>query len=84
MHLHIPNVPFTGCTVDSICLLPTTTKGHKFALTFVCLLTSYIIEVQLKTKSAEEVMMVYLKEILPKTLCSMYILQDNGTKLKTS
>ena len=27
-------------------------------------------------------MMVYLKEILPKTSCSLYILQDNGTEFK--
>ena len=27
-------------------------------------------------------MMAYLKEILPKTLCSLYILQDNGTEFK--
>ena len=27
MHLDIPNVPFTGCAVDSIGMLPTTTKG---------------------------------------------------------
>ena len=26
-------------------------------------------------------MMAYPKEILPKTSCSLYILQDNGTKL---
>ena len=71
MHLDIPNVPFTGCAVDSIAMLPTTTKGHKFALTFICLLTSYVIAVPLKTKMAEEVMVEYLKEILPKH-CAAY------------
>ena len=52
------------------------------ALTFVCLLTSYVIAVPLKTKTAEEVTMAYLKEILPKTSCTLYILQDNGTEFK--
>ena len=51
-HLDILNVPFTGCVVDSIGMLPTTTKGHKFTLTFICLLTSYEIAVPLKTKTA--------------------------------
>ena len=82
MYLYIPNIPFTGCAVDSIGILPTKIKGHKFALIFACLLTSYVIAVPLKTKTAEEVTIVYQKEILPKTLCSLYILQDNGTEFK--
>ena len=52
------------------------------ALTFICLLTSYLITVPLKTKTADEVFMAYIKEILPKTLCPKFILQDNGTRLK--
>ena len=31
---------------------------------------------------ADEVSMAYIKEILPKTYCSNFILQDNGTKFK--
>ena len=31
---------------------------------------------------ADEVSMAYIKEILPKTLCPKFILQDNGTKFK--
>ena len=52
MHLDIPNVPFAGCAVDSIGMLPTTTKDYKFALTFICLLTSYVIAVPLKIKDS--------------------------------
>ena len=36
----------------------------------------------LKTKSADEVSMAYMKEILPKTSCPKFILQDNGTEFK--
>ena len=68
MHLDILNVPFAACAVDSIGMLPTTTKDHKFTLTFICLLTSYVIAVLLKTKISKDIMMAYLKEILPKTL----------------
>ena len=74
MHLDMPNIPFAGCAVDSIGILPTTTNSYKFTLTFICLLTSYVIVVPLNTKTAEEAMMAYLKEILPKTSCSLYIL----------
>ena len=66
MHLDIPNVPFAGCAMDTIGMLPTVSKGHIFALTFICLLTSYVITVSLKTKKAEEITMAYLTEILPK------------------
>ena len=33
----------------------------------------------LKTKTADEVSVAYIKKILPKTSCSKFILQDNGT-----
>ena len=45
MHLEIPQVLFTGCAMDSIGQLSTTSKGNRSALTFLCLLTSYLITV---------------------------------------
>ena len=68
MHLDIPNMPFAGFAVGSIGMLPITSKGHKFTLTFICLLTSYVIAVPLKTKTAEEITMAYLKEIFTKNI----------------
>ena len=38
--------------------------------------------VPLISKTVDEVSMAYIKEILPKTLCSKFILQDNGTEFK--
>ena len=83
MHLEIPQVPFTGHAVDTIGLLLTMSKGNKYALIFMCLLTSYLIYL-LKLKTAEEVTKAYIKHILPNTSCSTFILQDNGTELKNS
>ena len=82
MHLKIPQVPFAGCTVDTVGLLPTTLKGNKYMLTFMCLLMSYLIAVPLKSKTADEVTMTYIKHILPITSYSTSILQDNGTEFK--
>ena len=82
MHLEIRQVPFASYAMDSIVQLPTTSKGNRFNLTFICLLTSYLITVPLKTKTADKVSMVYIKEILPETSCSKFILQDNETKFK--
>ena len=82
LHLEIPQVPFAGCVMDCIGPLPTTSKGHKHALSFICLLTSYPITLPLRTKTAYEVSMAYMKEILPKTSCPKFILQDNGTEFR--
>ena len=82
MHLEILQVPFASCAMDCIGTLPTLSKGHRHTLTFICLLTSYLITVPLKTKTADEVSIAYIKETLPKTLCPKFILQDNGTKFK--
>ena len=82
MHLEIPKVPFAGCAMDCIGLLPAISKGNRHTVTFICLLTSYLIMVLLKRKTEDEVSMAYIKEILPKTSCSKFILQDNGTKFK--
>ena len=49
MHLEIPQVSFAGSAMDSIGQLHTVLKGKRFPLTFICLLTSYIITVPLKT-----------------------------------
>ena len=84
MHLEIPKVPFAGCAMDCIGPLPATSKGNRHTLTFLCLLTSYIIMVPLKSKSkmVDEVSTAYIKEILLKTSCYKFILQDNGTEFK--
>ena len=69
MHLEIPKIPFAGCAMDCIGPLPATSKGNRCTLT-------------LKSKTVDEVSMAYIKEILPRTSCSKFILQDNGTKFK--
>ena len=82
MHLEIPKVSFPGYAMDCIGPLPATSKGNRHTLTFICLLTFYLITVPLKSKMADEVSMACIKEILPKTSCSKFILQDNGTEFK--
>ena len=84
MHLEIPQVPFAGCAVDTMGLLPTMSRGNKYALTFMCL-TNILFNCSTSgVKTTEEVTMAYIKHILPTTSCSTFILQDNGTELKNS
>ena len=62
MHLEIPQVALTGFVLDCIRPLPTSSKGHRHTLTFICLLTSYLITVPLKAKMADEVSVAHIKE----------------------
>ena len=82
LHLEIPQLSFAGCPMDCIGPPPSTSKGHRHALTFSCLLTSHLITVPLDIKTADEVLMAYMKEILPKTSYPKFMLQDNCTELK--
>ena len=82
LHLEIPQVQFKVYVMDCNGPLPTTSKGCRDALAFMCLLTSYLIMVLLRTKTADEVSRGYMKEILPKTSCPIFILQDNGTEFR--
>ena len=71
MDLETLHVAFASCAMDSIGQLPTTMKGNRSALTFICLLMSYLITVPLKKKkqkkqkkkkkTANEVSMAYIK-----------------------
>ena len=61
---------------------PPTGKGHKYALTVICMLTSYVFCVPLKTKTAEEVIQAYIDQVYCKFGGSLKILSDNGTEFK--
>ena len=48
MYLEIPKLSFTGCAMNCIGPRPATSKGNRHMLTFICLLTSYLVMVPLK------------------------------------
>ena len=43
--------------------LPPTSRGHRYSLTAVCMLTGFTWCIPLKTKTAEEVMKAYMDHI---------------------
>ena len=71
LHLEITKIPFYTICLDTIGRLLTMSKGNCYALTRMDLLTSYLITVPMKSKSADEVTMAYLKKVLPISLCSI-------------
>ena len=60
----------------------TTSHGHCYALTAVCMLTGFTWCVPLKTKTAEEVAKAYMDHIYCNFGGSIKILTDNGTEFK--
>ena len=61
---------------------PLTSRGHRYALTAVCMLTGFTWCVPLKTKTAEEVAKAYMDHIYCSFGGSIKILTDNGTEFK--
>ena len=57
-------------------------KGHRYALTIICMLTGYTFCIPLKTKTAVEVIKAYLDNIYARCGGSLKILSDNGTEFK--
>ena len=61
---------------------PPSKKGHRYALTMICMLTGYVFCVPLKTKTANEVIQVYIDNVYAKFGGSLKILLDSGTEFK--
>ena len=84
LHLEIPKISFACIAIDTIGKLPTTSSGHKYALTCIDLLTSDIITVPMPDKTADSVVEAYLSGRLSRAKASMVCLLDNGSELKNS
>ena len=63
-HLEVPQIPMAVLAMDTIGCLPIPSKGNRWALTAICLYTSYVLAVSMKEKSVENVVKAYLCGIL--------------------
>ena len=61
---------------------PTGSKGHRYSLTVICMLTGYTFCIPLKTKTAAEVVKTYIDNVYAKFGGSLKILSGNGTEFK--
>ena len=59
-----------------------TSRGHRYALTVMDMLTGFVFCVPFKSKKAEEVTQTYLNEVYYRFGGSRKILSDNGTEFK--
>ena len=54
-HLEIPQIPMAVLAIDTIGHLLVTSKGNRWALTAICLHTSYMFAIPVKKKTAKNV-----------------------------
>ena len=82
-HFSAPAQPMEFIAMDLIGEFhPASSKGHRYALTAICMLTGFTFCIPLKNKTAEEVVKAYLNHICCVFGPSKKILTDNGTEFK--
>ena len=83
LHFDVATFPMQFISMDLIGeFYPPTSKGKRYALTVICMLTGYVFCVPLKTKTTEEVLQAYIDNVYSKFGGSVKILSDNGTEFK--
>ena len=82
-HFSSPPQPMEFIAMDLIGEFhPASSKGNRFALTAVCMLTGFTFCIPLKSKRAEDVIKAYINHICYTFGPSRKILMDNGTEFK--
>ena len=82
-HFSSPPQPMEFIAMDLIGEFhPASSKGNRFALTAVCMLTGFMFCIPLKSKCAEDVIKAYIDHICCTFGPSRKILTDNGTEFK--
>ena len=82
-HFSSPPQPMEFIAMDLIGEFhPASSKGNRFALTAVCMLTGFTFCIPLKSKCAEDIIKAYIDHICCIFGPSRKILTDNGTEFK--
>ena len=83
LHFDVATFPMQFISMDLIGEFhPPMSKGKRYALTIICMLTGYVFCIPLRTKTTEEVLQVYIDNVYSKFGGSVKILSDNGTEFK--
>ena len=81
-HFSSPPQPMEFIGMDLIEFHPASSKGKRFTLTAVCMLTGFTFCIPLKSKRAEDVIKAYIDHICCTFGPSRKILTDNSTEFK--
>ena len=67
LHFNVATFPMQFISMDLIEEFhPPTSKGKRYALTVICMLTGYVFSIPLKTKTTEEVLQAYIDNVYSK------------------
>ncbi len=82
LNLHVPSQPLQLVAMDLIGPFTETSAGHKYALTIMDMLTSYLWAIPLHNKSADHVARSFITHFYTHEGSVVWILTDNGTEFK--
>ena len=81
-HFSAPMAPMEFISMDLIGDFIPSSKGNKYALTVICMLTGYTFCIPIPSKKASDVITAYIDNVYSKFGGSKKILSDNGTEFK--
>ena len=81
-HFSAPMAPMEFISMDLIGDFTPSSKGNKYALTIICMLTGYTFCIPIPSKKASDVITAYIDNVYSKFGGSKKILSDNGTEFK--
>ena len=81
-HFSAPMVPMEFISMDLIGDFTPSSKGNRYALTVICMLTGYTFCIPIPSKKASDVITAYIDNVYSKFGGSKKILSDNGTEFK--
>ena len=81
-HFSAPMAPMEFISMDLIGDFTPSSKGNRYALTVICMLTGYTFCIPIPSKKASDVITAYIDNVYSKFGGSKKILLDNGTEFK--
>ena len=81
-HFSAPMAPMEFISMDLIGDFTPSSKGNKYALTVICMLTGYTFCIPIPSKKASDVITAYIDNVYSKFRGFKKILSDNGTEFK--
>ena len=77
-------LPMSFITMDLLVKYPETENGNHYALTIICMLTSFVNIIPIKDKKTETVINPYIKYTYADKGGSKFILSDNGKEFSSA
>ena len=80
--MEIPDQPFNKIAMDLVTDFTESNKENKHILTITDLLTEWLEAISIPNKSADTITKAFIRHYLPRHLCPLFILSDNGMEFK--